>query len=140
MELCRLLPGFVTAYVPTTCFHICSGIHTLLTFFKFSIISPLLMAWSGAMKHVGEEVTKLVDERLEADRNGSGRQFVKRYLYHQYTKHKLTHPQLDCTQFVIGVSKTPQQRSPLRIVKQMVALQFASAHQLPMVQRLKSRL
>ncbi|KAI1493662.1 cytochrome P450 [Biscogniauxia mediterranea] len=91
MEICRLLPRFLTG-----------------------IVGTFLMARSGAMKAVGWHITKLVDERLVAHANGTGQKFI------------------DCTQFVIKTSRTERQRSPARLVQQMVALQFASAHQLPM--------
>ncbi|KAI1255403.1 hypothetical protein MGN70_003469 [Eutypa lata] len=91
MEACRLLPGFMAKFV-----------------------GQGLMAWSGAMRQVGQHVTRLVDSRLSAGTDQLGEQL------------------LDCTQFVIRVSRTEQQRSPTRIVQQMIALQFASAHQLPM--------
>ncbi|KAK8075553.1 hypothetical protein PG997_010216 [Apiospora hydei] len=77
-------------------------------------VGPWLMARSGAMQTVGRYVTKLVHERLVARDNDNDGKF------------------LDCTQFIIKESRTDRQRSPIRLVQQMVALQFASAHQLPM--------
>ncbi|CAG9988260.1 unnamed protein product [Clonostachys byssicola] len=67
------------------------------------------MAWGGAMNEVGARVTKMV---------------TKRYADLQEKP--------DAVFYVIDASRTPQQRSPARVVQQMVALQFASAHQLPM--------
>ncbi|KAH8777837.1 cytochrome P450 [Diaporthe sp. PMI_573] len=83
-----------------------------------SFIAPTLggaaMAWSGAMKAVGARVTELVKERLTAESEGLGDQF------------------LDVTQFVIRGSRTPQLRSLTRISQQMVALLFATSHQNPL--------
>ncbi|KAI0018948.1 cytochrome P450 [Xylariomycetidae sp. FL0641] len=85
----------------------------LLPKFLAPIVGQLCMAWSGAMDLVGGHVRQLVQERLRMSKVDSSR-FV------------------DCTQFVINVSRTERQRAPERITQQMVALLFASAHQLPM--------
>ncbi|KAI0975056.1 cytochrome P450 [Xylaria arbuscula] len=79
-----------------------------------SVVAKGIMGWSGAMDRVGKQVTELVKDRLKA-RN---------------TKFNITH--IDCTEFVINASRTPAQKAPGRIVQQLVALLFASAHQLPM--------
>ncbi|KAI1299005.1 cytochrome P450 [Xylaria venustula] len=82
--------------------------------FFASFVAKCIMGWSGAMNQVGKQVTQLVKDRLKARR----------------TKSNITH--IDCTEFVINAARTPSQKAPGRIVQQLIALLFASAHQLPM--------
>ncbi|KAF7954697.1 hypothetical protein EAE96_005816 [Botrytis aclada] len=75
---------------------------------------PAIMAWSGAMKKVAGHIRPLVIQRLRD------------------IEEKKSLPS-DCITWVIESSTTPRQRTVERIVQQMIALTFASAHQLPLV-------
>ncbi|KAF7913258.1 hypothetical protein BELL_0464g00040 [Botrytis elliptica] len=75
---------------------------------------PAIMAWSGAMKKIAGHIRPLVIQRLRD------------------IEEKKTLPS-DCITWVIESSTTPRQRTVERIVQQMIALTFASAHQLPLV-------
>ncbi|EDO00298.1 hypothetical protein SS1G_14168 [Sclerotinia sclerotiorum 1980 UF-70] len=75
---------------------------------------PAIMAWSGAMEKLATHIRPLVIQRLRD------------------IEEKKTLPS-DCITWVIESSTTPKQRTVERIVQQMIALTFASAHQLPLV-------
>ncbi|RAL59086.1 hypothetical protein DID88_003566 [Monilinia fructigena] len=75
---------------------------------------PAIMAWSGAMKKLATRIRPLVIQRL-------------RDIEEKKTLSS------DCITWVIESSTTPRQRTVERIVQQMIALTFASAHQLPLV-------
>ncbi|KAG4025961.1 hypothetical protein MFRU_047g00250 [Monilinia fructicola] len=75
---------------------------------------PAIMAWSGAMERLATRIRPLVIQRLRD------------------IEEKKTLPS-DCITWVIESSTTPRQRTVERIVQQMIALTFASAHQLPLV-------
>ncbi|TEY64666.1 hypothetical protein BOTCAL_0144g00020 [Botryotinia calthae] len=74
---------------------------------------PAIMAWSGAMKKIAAHIRPLIIQRL------------------RYIEEKKTLPS-DCITWVIESSTTPRQRTVERIVQQIIALTFASAHQLPL--------
>ncbi|PQE02871.1 cytochrome P450 protein [Rutstroemia sp. NJR-2017a BBW] len=69
------------------------------------------MSWSGAMERIASHIRPLVIERLDAQKHGKA---------------------------LPESSSTPQQRTVTRIVQQIIALIFASAHQLPLVRQVTS--
>lgn len=78
------------------------------------ITAKVFLWYSGAMYKVGAQVRNLVRRRLENRQQGPEK----------------TH--LDATEWVIQSSTTPAQLAPQRIIQQMVALLFASMHQMQM--------
>lgn len=96
------------------------------------------------MDRVGQQVTDLVNKRLLVHAEGKSGSFVS-FLVFLVRRKGWVHVakgadsvlifdyQPDCTQYVIQASRTFRQRSPDRIVQQLVALLFATCHQLPMV-------
>ena len=81
-------------------------------------IAKIFMLWSGAMHRVGKRVQALVNTRLEYQQADDGKEAERQ---HQ-----------DGVDWVISSSKTKEQASPLRMAQQMMALLFASTHQMQM--------
>ncbi|OOF93346.1 hypothetical protein ASPCADRAFT_516985 [Aspergillus carbonarius ITEM 5010] len=70
------------------------------------LIAPMIMRWSGAMHHIAGAICTEIENRMA----------VKR----------------DCIQWVMESSKTPAQKTVLRMTQQMFGILFASAHQMSM--------
>jgi cytochrome P450 len=84
------------------------------------IVARLYMAWSGSMHRVTRRVQILVNSRLWEQRYEPKKDQGKE------RKHQ------DGTDWVISCSHTPEQAKSLRIAQQMMALLFASTHQMQM--------
>ncbi|KAF2260655.1 cytochrome P450, partial [Lojkania enalia] len=82
------------------------------------VVAKVFMAWSGAMHKVSAAVQNLVNQRVRE------KMFT--------TKDNKNEEHLDCTEWVISCSHTPEQAHPTRIAQQMMALLFASTHQMQM--------
>jgi cytochrome P450 len=82
-------------------------------------VSKIYMTWSGSMHRVTSRVQTLVNERIQRA------QFETQEKQSQ-TRH------LDGLDWVISSSNTPEQKHPLRTAQQMMALLFASTHQMQM--------
>ncbi|KAH8699442.1 cytochrome P450 [Phaeosphaeriaceae sp. PMI808] len=82
------------------------------------IVAKVFMAWSGAMHKVSSAVQTLVNQRMRE------KMFT--------TKEKNVEKHLDCIEWVMSCSHTPEQAHPVRIQQQMMALLFASTHQMQM--------
>ncbi|CAG8954817.1 hypothetical protein HYFRA_00004743 [Hymenoscyphus fraxineus] len=78
------------------------------------LVATLFRLWSGSMDRIGKRVTKVVSERLENHAQGNEKNYA------------------DGIEWVIASSTTPSHLAPKRIVQQMVALLFASMHQMQM--------
>ena len=78
-------------------------------------VAKIFLRWSGSMHYVGSRVQDLVNERLS-----------------KRTHERNEKARLDGTEWVISASSTPAQLSPQRLVQQMIALLFASMHQMQM--------
>lgn len=85
------------------------------------LFAKLYMTWSGAMYRVTRRVQVLVNERLRYHQEAKNKKRVENQRKHQ-----------DGTDWVISCSHTREQAQPLRIAQQMMALLFASTHQMQM--------
>jgi cytochrome P450 len=78
------------------------------------LVAKLFLFWSGSMQYVGSHVHRVVKSRLENRKEGNEK------------------ARLDATEWVISSSTTPMQLAPTRLAQQMIALLFASMHQMQM--------
>ncbi|GAT19622.1 cytochrome P450 [Aspergillus luchuensis] len=82
--------------------------------FLVPLVAPAMMRWSGAMHFIGRSVTAEVEDRLVKS-NGTSQDSSK---------------PCDGIQWVIDSSKTPEQRTVSRLAQQIIAILFASVHQM----------
>ncbi|KAJ4374839.1 hypothetical protein N0V83_001917 [Neocucurbitaria cava] len=93
-------------------------------------VAKLFLTWSGSMHYVGAQIRMVVRQRLENREQGNEKARVS--TEHGADDMALTPQKIDGTEWVISSSTTPAQLEPARIVQQMVALLFASMHQMQM--------
>jgi hypothetical protein len=94
------------------------------------LVAKLFLFWSGSMQYVGSHVHRVVKSRLENRKEGNEKARVRTLL--GSIGHTLTSRKLDATEWVISSSTTPMQLAPTRLAQQMIALLFASMHQMQM--------
>lgn len=102
------------------------------------------MRWSGAMNTIAKYITPVVVQRVQIANDLRNEKETKdKPVSNSKSAVVTVGPlplkllQLDCIQWVLESSHKPSQRNVTRMVQQIIALLFASAHQLPMVSRLK---
>ncbi|GLA74925.1 hypothetical protein AtubIFM55763_006177 [Aspergillus tubingensis] len=80
--------------------------------FLVPLVAPAMMRWSGAMHFIGRAVTAEVEDRVKSNSTSQDPS------------------PCDGIQWVIDSSKTPEQRTVSRLAQQIIAILFASVHQM----------
>ena len=94
-----------------------------------------MMSWSGAMRNVGTCIKRVIIERMLelAPENGLYPRHVSRTGHKASSSYSNKSAKLDFIQWIIQSSHTKAQSNVERLTQQVVAMFFASSHQMPMV-------
>ncbi|PIG83981.1 hypothetical protein AARAC_008631 [Aspergillus arachidicola] len=80
------------------------------------LVAPAMMRWSGAMHRIDRSLTAEIKKRVAESHNAPAE----------------TSSRHDCIQWVLQSSKTPAQKTVVRMTQQIFGILFASAHQMSM--------